>query len=214
MTNSQFGFKMSIPTNPRAFGSSIDFTGATGITNIAGTSVGKWCTTGNLLAFYKDTSGSLRWVECSVTYFAAGGSQPQGWYFWFAWSGNTNGTYVGITNPTGLAQTLKLLYTGGKWYAYRNSYVFEITGAVAPDSNGMVGSHIMFENGGNTVCSNYSTFGGLDFNNMTYFNSSGGTISFSSSSIGLVTQNLPNNCPSLLPCLNQNQTNLTITRNC
>ncbi len=45
ISNSQFGFVMNVPTSTVPYGGSVDFTGASGITNIAGTSMGKWCTT-------------------------------------------------------------------------------------------------------------------------------------------------------------------------
>lgn len=221
MANTQFGFVMKMPTSPKPFGNSVDFTGASGITNIASTSSNKWCTTGNIVALYLDSMGRLQFTECSLTYFSSGGTQSQGWYFWTGYNGS--GTYhpLGVA-PTGHSITLQLLYntSSNQWSAtytdhtQGTSLTYTISGTANVTTNGLAGTHIMFENGGDVTCSDYSTFGGLTFSNMTYYDSSGNAISFTSSSIGLVTNNLPNTCPSSLACLNQNQTNLSITRNC
>lgn len=207
MVNSQFGFRMSAPVSPVAKGISVTFSAPTGITSIADTSSGKWCTAGNLIAF---NSGTGTWVECSVTYYAAGGSQPQGWYFWYGWSGNTTGTFVSISTPSG-TQTLKLLNVNGNWGAsYNGGSLRQIVGATNFD---IALGRIMFENGGNTTCSNYSSFGGLDFNNLTYYDANNSVISFTSTAT-VWRQNQPNTCPDTKSCMDLNLTNLIVSRHC
>lgn len=223
MTNTQFGFKMSLPSSPKQFGCSVDFTGATGITSIAGTSSGKWSTTGNIVAFYLDSGGVLRYVECSLTYFSSGGTQSQGWYFWEGYNGGAGNYHPLAVDPTGDSITLQLLYntSSNQWSAtytdhtHATGLTYTISGTANVTSNGIAGCHVMFENGGNTTCSNYGSFGGLTFSNITYYDSSGNAISFTSTAgSSLVTQNLPNQCPGSLPCLNQDYSNIKITRNC
>ncbi|MGI0069688.1 MAG: hypothetical protein ACREAN_05470, partial [Nitrosopumilaceae archaeon] len=81
ITNSQFGFALSsLSASP--YGASVKFSVPTGTKAIAGTSTGKWCTAGNLLGY--DSSGHF--IECSITYFASGGAQSQGWYFWYGYN--------------------------------------------------------------------------------------------------------------------------------
>lgn len=198
---------MTAPTSPVPKGISVTFAVPSGITTIAGTSTGKWCTAGNLIAW---NSGKTAWVECSVTYFAAGGSQPQGWYFWKGSSNNPSGTYTSISAPSG-TQTLKLLLAPtNKWLASLNGSGSEIVGA--PVFNTASGQ-IMFENGGNLTCSNYSSFGGLDFNNLTYYDSNGFAITFTSSASAW-RLNQPNTCPDTQSCIDLNLTSLIVSRHC
>lgn len=108
MANSQYFLKATAPASPVPWGSSVEFVVPSGVTSLASTSTGKWCTAANLVDV-TDAHPGIKWVECSVTYFASGGSQPQGWYFWYGWSGNTNGTYQSLGyDPTGHTIRLKL----------------------------------------------------------------------------------------------------------
>jgi hypothetical protein len=208
MANIQFGFRATAPTSPVAKGISMSFAMPTGITNIASTSPDKWCTAGNLLAWNSDTS---KWVECSITYFASGGSQPQGWYFWKGWSGNPNGTYTSISAPSG-TQTLKLLLAPtNKWMASLNGSGSEIVGATNFD---IVTGLMMFENGGNVTCSNYSPFGGLTFINLKYYDSNNQQITFTSTISVWRSSQQPNQCPGPTSCINLNTSTLTASRNC
>lgn len=137
------------------------------------------------------------------------GQISQGWYFWKGWSGNQAGTYTSIPAPSG-TQTLKLQFILGKWSASYNGDASEIVGATNFD---IVQSRIMFENGGNTICSNYSPFGGLDFNNFTHYDSNGAPITFTSTALAW-RQNQPNTCPDTKSCMDLNLTTLVVSRHC
>lgn len=208
MANIQFGFTTTAPTSPIAKGISISFAMPTGITNIASTAPNKWCTAANLLAW---NSNNSQYVECSITYFATGGSQPQGWYFWKGSSNNPSGTYTSISAPSG-TQTLKLLLAPtNKWIASRNGSGSEIVGAPVFD---IAAGLMMFEDGGNVTCSNYSQFGGLTFTNLTYYDSNNLPITFTSTIDYWRSGQQPNQCSGGSSCINLNKTTLAISRNC
>jgi hypothetical protein len=218
VNNNQYGFQQaSAPSG--AYGDHIQFNIATGITNIASTSQSKWATAGNLFAF-DQAAQSGNYVECSVTYFASGGSQPQGWYFWFGYSG-TSGTYWSISAPsTGDTVKLKLQYVSGakQWQAAMVNITknttygpFSISGA--PSGGFAVQSALaIFEAGGNTVCSNYSSLSNIVFSNFAFTDGNGNDISYIT---GWGTyQFQAASCTSGGPCITEtvatNQTTLTI----
>ncbi len=162
-------------------------------------------------------------MECSVTYFASGGGQSQGWYFWLGWSGNTTGSYHALgAAPPGHSLTLQLQYNSAssQWGATYTDHtqgtqlVYAVTGATGPNASGITSSEIIFENGGDYTCSDYSTFGGITFSNLTFYDSSGNSITFTNSVNQKWILNLPNKCGSGLDCININSTNLSLSRNC
>ena len=54
-------------------------------------------------------------------------------------------------------------------------------------------AEVFIENGGDTTCSDYSSYGGQTFSNMIYYDSSGNTISFTPSGTSF-SENNPNGC--------------------
>lgn len=208
---------MAAPTTTSPYGVSVDFTVPSGVASVAGTSTGKWANAGNLLAY--DSSGN--YVECSITYFASGGAQSQGWYFW--WGYNGSGQYVSLSaDPTSDSVTLTLLYNGTNWIAFLNDNTNSLNNHSKSFSTSIAGyviasSTIMWENGGNGTCSNYSSWGSsMTFSNLTYYDSNDNTISFTNSINSLVNCNVPNTCSGGTACITENNspTNLTISRNC
>ncbi|MDE1862979.1 MAG: hypothetical protein KGI33_08715 [Thaumarchaeota archaeon] len=190
MTNTQFGFDIAI-SSCSPYGIGIDFTVPTGIATIASkTGAGGWCTAGNILAY--DSSGN--YVECSITYAYNISGLTRGWYFWYGYNGT--GTYVALSaDPTSDSVTLSLLYNGTNWIAFLTDHTNSSNNHSKSFSSSIAGyviksGDIWFENGGDTNCCDYSsTFGGMTFSNLTFYNQSGGTITCSASVTGLVPGN-------------------------
>lgn len=227
MTNTQFGFELTFSGTPHVFGASDSFNVDSSIKTIAGKSAaGFWCNAGNLLLHYTDTIGGVQWVECAVSYFSSGGPGV-GW--WFATTYSNNGSpstsYYSIsTDPTNHTVTLKLYYDSvqGKWFAsYSDPNGSTLTGktivANAPNSNGASYEDIFFENGGDTNCCDYSTFGGITFSSLTFFNSTGSVISPSYTTAGFnrtVTNQPPHNCANTSSiCINETIATLNLSYN-
>lgn len=214
--NSQFGFLMTAPTSTLPYGISVDFTVPSGVTNVAGTSTGKWCTAGNLIA----EDGTGNYAECSITYFAAGGGQPSGWYFWYGWNGV--GSYISLgTAPTSDNVTLQLQWNGSQWQAtltdHSHSGNNKLAGIGGSSKFSIAYSYIWFENGGNTTCSNYSSWGStLTFSNLKYYDINGTAITYTNTISSSVNCNVPNTCTGGTACISESTSasNLTITRNC
>lgn len=229
MANTQFGFLRYFSGTPYVFGASESFTVDSSIKTIAGLAAsGYWCNAGNLWLHYTDTGGIAQWVECAVSYFYSGGP-GKGWWLATAYS-NTGGSvqqhhYSISIDPTTHSVTLKLYYDSvqGSWYcSYSDPNGSTITGqsivANAPNGNGADRQQLFFENGGDTNCCDYSTFGGITFSSLTYFNSTGSVITpnitatngFAPSATNQPTHNCANTSSI---CINENTTNLTLTWN-
>ncbi|MDE1872994.1 MAG: hypothetical protein KGH99_05910 [Thaumarchaeota archaeon] len=89
--------------------------------------------------------------------------------------------------------------------------------ANAPNSNGASLEDIFFENGGDTNCCDYSTFGGITFSSLTFFNSTGSVISPSYTTAAFspsATNQPPHNCANTSStCINENTTTLNLSYN-
>jgi hypothetical protein len=205
MTNTQFGFRVAV-TSGSPYGISIDFTVPTGIPTIAA-KAGNFCTGGNLLAF--DNSNPVNYVECSITYAYSIPGVSRGWYFWAGYTGASKAYLALSADPTGHSVTVRLLYNGNNWEAdltdhnnssNNTSYGFSstIAGYVIPSGQ------MFFEDGGDTNCCDYSTFGGMTFSNLKFYNQSGGTISCGYT-VGKYNQNPPSsNCANTSStCINE-----------
>jgi hypothetical protein len=211
MANNQFGFRMTKPAN--AYGNTVSFNVPNGIVGIARNSTGKWATGGNLVALRSAAGGEF--VECSITYSDTGGPKPQGWYFWYAWSGNIAGTYVSLGyDPTGHNIRLDLSYRSswGVWKAKMYDSTSGVTKGwytiSGPSAWAIASSWIMFEAGDNPTCVTYSPLGsGIFFNNMWYYDINGGQIVFTPSAGGTIN----NSPPTCSVCINENTSNLQVS---
>lgn len=182
-----------------------------GIPQIATNASQKWATGGNLTANRSLIGGE--YVECSVTYFASGGSQPQGWYFWYGYNGV--GTYVSLGyNPTGHNIILDLAYRSswGVWKAKMYDSTSGITKGwytiSGPGSWAINACSIFFETAVNPTCITYSFLrSGITFNNVWYYDINGGQIAFTPS----VSSIINNNPPTCSVCINENKSNLQVS---
>ncbi len=213
ISNSQFGFDLSnfsgIP-----YGASVRFKVASGITTIAGTSMNKWCTAGNLLGAFSGGN-----IECSITYYASGGSQPQGWYLSIKHSGVDVAYHSLGYDPTGDIMVLYLqIGSYSNWTAsYQDittggSKVTYDTGVIAST---WTGAGLWFENGGDYTCCDYKTFGGTQFTNVTFYDIHNNVIT-NNWSASVHTLNLPNKCssPSTSNCIFEDTISLNVYYNC
>lgn len=198
-SNTQFGFLASLPT-PRPIGASVSFVVPSGIDTISGKAgAGGWCTAGNL--WLSDDAG--HWIECSITYANGCTNCPptNGWYFWFGSSSNVNGNWSSLgTNPVGDSVTLKITWNGSQYQASLTDSTHSGNdklvgyGSGAPAQFTVQDARVFFENSNDTTCADYTNnYGGEDFKNMTYYDSSGNTISYVPSGTSY-SQNNPNNC--------------------
>lgn len=232
MSNSRFGFDLAFSAGTvKVFGVSSTWVNPTGIPTIASKASGCWCNSGNVSLRYL-VGTTPYWVEGSVTYVNKTSSQgcpngvnvpSTGWYFATRWSGATDSTYYALsTDPTSHTITIKLYYDSvqGAWFcSYSDASDGaitgkQITGAPAPGSNGCYDALLFFENGGDTNCCDYSTFGGITFTNVTFFNSTGSVISPTYSK-SQYNSNIPaHNCANTSStCINENTTNLQLSYN-
>lgn len=109
----------------------------------------------------------------------------------------------------------------GAWYASYNdpngNSLSKTISSPAPGSNGATYEEIFFENGGDTNCCDYSTFGGITFSSLTFFNSTGSVISpsYTTTTFDPTTTNQPpHNCANTSSiCINEDKTNLKLTYN-
>ncbi|MHB8545213.1 MAG: hypothetical protein ACYDAJ_00400 [Nitrosotalea sp.] len=201
MTNTQFGFNVTAPTSGTlAYGCSVKFTVPTGIDTISGKAgAGGWCTAGNLLVF-SGTGQSGNYLECSITYAngCSGCPATAGWYFWYGYNGVGSWSALG-TSPVGDVVTLDIQWNGSQFQA-------SLTDASHSGNNKSVGfgvgtpaqfnfqsGNVWFENGGDTTCADYSGFNSLPFTNLTYYSSTGSTITFTYTKTTHVLNN-PNGC--------------------
>ncbi|MGI0006667.1 MAG: hypothetical protein ACREAR_01575 [Nitrosotalea sp.] len=215
ITNSQFGVGLgNFTASP--YGCSVKFKVATGIVGIAGTSTGKWCTAGNLIGVY---SGG-QYIECSITYSATGGPQPQGWYL----SIKNNGVDIAYHSlgydPTGDFMLLYLqIGSYSNWTAsYQDvtkggSKTTYDTGVIAST---LVAANLWFENGGDTSCCDYRNFGGTQFTNVTFYNISNSVITNNWSASVHPNPNPPHKCttPSTSDCIFVDTIAFNIYYNC
>lgn len=215
VTNSQFGFDLgSFSGSP--YGLSAKFTVASGIKTIAGTSTNKWCTAGNILGDY----GSTGYIECSITYFASGGTQSQGWYLSIRDAAGSIAYHSLGYDPTGDVMVLYLqIGSYGNWTASYQDIT--IGGSKTTYDTGVIastldGANLWFENGGDTKCCDYTTFGGTQFTNVTFYDSSNNVITNNWSASVHTNPNPPNTCtsPSGNPCIFADTISLNIYYNC
>lgn len=213
MTNSQFGFGLdSFSASPK--GLSARFKVASGITSIASTSTGKWCTAGNIIGTYAGD-----YIECSITYYASGGP-GQGWYLSINdAAGNIAYHSLGY-DPTGDIMVLYLqIGSYSNWTAsYQDittagSKVTYDSGVIATT---LLGADLWFENGGDTSCCDYKTFGGTQFTNVTFYDSSNNVITNNWSASVHTNPNPPNTCTTTsgAKCIYADTISLNIYYNC
>jgi hypothetical protein len=206
MGNSQFIISWTSPADTDAFGASVRFNVPAGVQSLASTSAGKWCTAANLLLWYAG-----QWVESSLTYFAAGGGQAQGWYWWHGSVTDMDGTYHPLGNPglTGNKMELKLFQPSSSagstataaapWQAtFRNitkGTTDTYTQNTAPVFARVGTTYTMFENGGNLDCRNYvdAKWGPLRFTSFQYYDQAGDTVPFTPSK-RYMERNTPKSC--------------------
>ncbi|AIF83865.1 hypothetical protein NTE_01804 [Candidatus Nitrososphaera evergladensis SR1] len=227
MANSQYILKTNAPSSPAAWGVSVEFVVPNGVTSLASTSTGKWCTAANIFGTFDGIPYGLppfSWVECSVTYFASGGARAQGWYFWYGWIGNTAGTYQSLSyDPTGHTIRLKLKQVFGAVTLWTATFV-DLTNSTtisqpingAQVINKLGGSWMFFENGGNTDCHNYvnAGWGPLDFNNHKFYDQNDNVITFTPTVVSDKSNPAPACCAGQTDCIGFNTSTLTISRNC
>lgn len=212
--NSQFGFGLgSFTASP--YGLSARFKVASGITTIASTSLSKWCTAGNIIGTY---AGDF--IECSITYFASGGAQPQGWYLSINHAAGVIAYHALGYDPTNDIMVLYLqIGSYGNWTA---SYQDITTGGskVTYDSaviaTNLLGADLWFENGGDYICCDYRTFGGTQFTNITFYDVHNNVITNNWSASVHTNPNPPNKCttPTNTDCIHADQISLNIYYNC
>ena len=200
MANSQFGYDVTAPTTGTTpYGCSVDFVVSTGVDTIASkTGAGGWCTAGNLLAF-SNTGQSGNYLECSITYAYNISGLSRGWYFWYGYNGS--GFYLSLgTNPVGDSVTIDIQWNGSQFQATLTDHTHSGNNKVAGFGSGtpaqfaIKSANVWFENGGDTTCADYNSFGGVDFKNMTYYDSSSNTISYTPTHTAHTNPNNPNGC--------------------
>jgi len=212
MTNNQFGFTISAPSN--AYGVSTDFIVPNGISIIAAGAKSLWASAGDIVANESLLGGGYN--EASLTYFAQGNPQglTPGWYFYWGADGNTNCCYLLLGHdPTGNLVRLTLQYVNGTNY-WKAIYYNISTGNIIqnnitnPATGGYAMNHstLQMEAGDNPTCSTYSQFNDLTFRNITYYDINQNPITYTYTVTGVI-----NNTDTCTACLTENTTNTTIT---